>query len=172
MGGGGIPHLAWRWCHQVCLPTLRWEWEDWFMLVVTSTMKQLTIGPDCDIARGGGNLLPGQWRSTIFMQPTERSATSLDTDASKGPIIEDVNWQGVGSSPDLPLGRQIPTCHGMIRQSCYLPLGGWVHDGTFRTSTAGWTSSCMNIPVMIVFILIYILEKVLECYGVYPPKYV
>ena len=38
-------------------PTLRWEQEDRFMLVITSSMNQLTIGPDGNNVRRGGNLL-------------------------------------------------------------------------------------------------------------------
>ena len=38
-------------------PTLRWEQEDHFMLVVTSSMNQLTIVPDGNKVRRGGNFL-------------------------------------------------------------------------------------------------------------------
>ena len=41
-------------------PTPRWEQEDRFMLVITSSMNRLTIGPDSDNVRRGGNLLQGR----------------------------------------------------------------------------------------------------------------
>ena len=38
-------------------PTLRLEWEDHYMLVVTLSMRRLTIGPGGNNIRRGGNLL-------------------------------------------------------------------------------------------------------------------
>ena len=38
-------------------PPLRLEWEDHYMLVIASSMRQLTIGPGSDNVRRGRNLL-------------------------------------------------------------------------------------------------------------------
>ena len=72
-------------------PLLRLEWEDRYVLVVASSMRQLTIGPSCSNVRRGRNLLQSRWRVAIFLPchpalPIERGATSRDpNDSSMGP---------------------------------------------------------------------------------------
>ena len=80
-------------------PPLRLEWEDHYVLVITSLMRQLTIGPGSDNVRRGGNLLRSHQRVAIFLPchpalPIERGATSMDlNDSSTGPTIEDITDQ-------------------------------------------------------------------------------
>ena len=45
-----------------------------------------------------------------------------------------------------------------------------MHDGTFQASATGQTSSCMNIPVKIVFLLIFILKKVFRMLRCLPAE--
>ena len=64
------------------------------MLVITSSMRQLTIGPGGDNARRGRTLLRGHGRVAIFLPhspvlPINRGTISLDPNAS-GPTIEDI----------------------------------------------------------------------------------
>ena len=76
------------------LPTLRLGQEDHFMLVVTSSMRQLTIGPGGNNARRGRTLLRGHRRVAILppcssVLPIEVGTTSLNPNAP-GPTIEDI----------------------------------------------------------------------------------
>ena len=48
-------------------PPLRLEWEDCYVLVIASSMRQLTIGPGGDNIRRGRNLLQSHWRVAIFL---------------------------------------------------------------------------------------------------------
>ena len=80
-------------------PTLRLEQEDNFMLVVTSSMSRLTMGPGSNNVRRGRNLLQSCQRVAIFLPhcpalPIERGTTSMDLNASStGPTIEDITDQ-------------------------------------------------------------------------------
>ena len=79
-------------------PILRLEWEDHCMLVVISSMRQLTIGPGSNNVRRGRNLLRSHRMVAIFPPccpalPIERGTTSMDLDASTGPTIEDITSQ-------------------------------------------------------------------------------
>ena len=80
-------------------PPLRLEWEDCYVLVVASWMRQLTIGPGGDNVRRGRNLLQSHKRVAIFLpchtvRPIERGTTSMDPNASStGPTIEDITSQ-------------------------------------------------------------------------------
>ena len=80
-------------------PPLRLEWEDCYMLVIASSMRQLTTGPGSDNVRRGRNLLQSHQRVAIFLPchpalPIERGTTSTDLNASStGPTIEDITSQ-------------------------------------------------------------------------------
>ena len=80
-------------------PPLKLEQEDCYMLVITSLMQWLTIGPGSDNVRRGRNLLWSHWRVAISLPhcpalPIERGATSTDLNASStGPTIEDITSQ-------------------------------------------------------------------------------
>ena len=80
-------------------PTLRLEWEDCFVLVITSSMSRLTIGPSNKNIERGRNLLQNCWRAAVFLacHPillTKEGATSMCPNIfSTGPVIEDITDQ-------------------------------------------------------------------------------
>ena len=81
-------------------PTLRLEQEDRFVLVVTSLMSQLTIGPGDENVKRDGNLLWSHQKVAVFLPhcpvlSNEEGVTSMCPYIfSTGPVIEDItDWE-------------------------------------------------------------------------------
>ena len=118
-------------------PPLRLEWEDCYMLVIASLMRQLTIGPGGNNVRRGRNLLQSHCRVAIFLPccpalPIERGTTSMDLNASStAPTIEDITGQEYEANWNLPLGKWVTTHHCMTEHSQYPLLGRQLTAWTF-----------------------------------------
>ena len=80
-------------------PTLRLEWDDRFVLVITSSMSRLTIEPSSGNIERGRNLLRNCQMAAIFLAHytillTEEGGTSACWNIfSLGPVIEDITDQ-------------------------------------------------------------------------------